>query len=157
MWGTGDGLYFALWDVEETSYASLYSAARRLIDQMDAVGLQLRIALHSGYSHELRLPLKRKEVAGTGLNDVARLVNFADGGQVVMSERFFADMQPAERHALVPDVRPALGDEPLVVFAKHGVRMGVRFDSAHASSRMRLHSFCHRSHQFRTAEDRESP
>lgn len=138
MWGTGDGFYVADWEVHETTYDHLYAFARRLIDRMKTeheVGL--RVALHCGHSDWVQdLPGGRREVAGTALNDTARIVGFAAGGQVVLSEDYFRAL---EKHGggdtLQPN--PAPGDFPFSIYVKHAMPMSVRFDSDKPSHRMR--------------------
>lgn len=127
---TGDGALIAFPNKSHTvPMIEVFTLAESIIKHMKdgKPECDMRVGIHCGAFHRIPLPCFPESVMhviGTGPNECARLVGMADPGDIIVSE-FLYNQWRSEDPAISSRFEPQ-GDDPWVVFVKHGVPQPIR-------------------------------
>lgn len=143
MWGTGNGFYLVPKETTNPTKLQLCSFAETIIAACKENDIGLRVALHAESVYDVKV-IKRKpttELAGPGLNDAARMVSYADTGQIIFSEQFLKSLFESRDKDPIDlterKIRPPKGALAQAIEVKHGFVLHVRFSSSSDSGKMK--------------------
>lgn len=131
--GTGDGFFAVLSHKSELEAKGLFEFAKRFIEQLTNENIVMRCALHAGVVSPVDMSdFGRDELTGEGLNVCARAVEYADGGQVLVTGDYLNSLGQVGR-AVRLSLVPHRESSALSIRVKHGQRIEARFDTANRS------------------------
>ncbi|MEO8727651.1 MAG: adenylate/guanylate cyclase domain-containing protein, partial [Acidobacteriaceae bacterium] len=91
---TGDGMALVFYDAPESPIACAVEISRAI---RDLPQLRLRMGIHSGPVSRVVDVNDRCNLAGVGINMAERIMNCADAGHILLSQRAAADLAEDER------------------------------------------------------------
>jgi hypothetical protein len=137
---TGDGFYLVSWDNAPSDALELFEFAERYVSKARKLGLEVRCALHSGPVHRVKTEslfnTDISHIAGAGLNDTARIINYASKLQIAISDEFLREFGQNVPRKVRAVLTPAIQVPPFQLSSKHNRPIYIRFNSPTPSPKM---------------------